>query len=76
MDNRTDGRSTYLVGEGDTRDWFERQWRAWPERVDQRLTTNIQFLYGAVLAFRAEHNREPELSASLAYHVRSHDRLS
>lgn len=70
-ESREDGRSCYA--DGDSRDWFERQWAAWPTRVDQRYTTNISFLYGGVLAFRAEHGRDPKMSRDFASHVKWHD---
>lgn len=72
--NEIDGANHYDDGGPKTRNWFERQWSAWPKRVDERYTTNISFLYGGVKAYRVEHGRDPELSEGMAYNVQFLDR--
>ncbi|WP_398457828.1 hypothetical protein [Sphingomonas albertensis] len=67
--NETEGRVLYFGGDMETRDWFERQWAAWPKRVDEANTTNISFLYGGVTAYRAENLANPEMSADFRTHV-------
>lgn len=68
-DNRTTGQLLYAQGDAETRDWFERQWAAWPERVDPRLTTNLSFHYGGVVAYRIEHERDPPMSAAFKSNI-------
>lgn len=68
-DNRDTGQLFYAQGDRETRDWFERQWAAWPERVGPRLTTNLSFHYGGVVACRIEHERDPEMSAALKSNI-------
>lgn len=72
-DNRLDGQYCYAAGDSETREWFHRQWKIWPRRADDRLTTNIGFHYGGVLAFRIEHGRDPEMSRDFKSHVDWHD---
>lgn len=67
--NREDGYNHWTNGGDEARDWFERQWRAWPKRVDERYTTNISFLYGGVLAYAAEHGEKPAMSDSFKSNV-------
>lgn len=57
-----EGRHCYAVGDADTRDWFHRQWLAWPNRVDERLTTNAAFHYGAAQAYCAAHGESAAAS--------------
>lgn len=71
--NVEEGRKLYAVGDAETRDWFERQLRAWPVRVNERLTTNISLLYGGVLGYRDVHGHEPRYSRAFAQHVRFFD---
>lgn len=73
-DNITDGSNCYNEGDAETKDWFERQWKYWPVRVDERHTTNISFLYGGLLAYREEHGKDPRVSIDFASHVRWHDK--
>lgn len=73
-ENIADGNSHYMTGGTDARVWFERQWAMWPERADERYTTNLSFHYGAVQAFRAEHGREPTLSKQFRSNVEWLDR--
>ena len=68
-DNRTEGQYLYAAGDADTRAWFEKQWRIWPKRADERLTTNLSLHYGGVLAFRIEHEREPAMSPDFRSNV-------
>ncbi len=68
------GQSCYSLGDAETRSWFERQWGMWPIRADERLTTNVSFHYGGVVAFRMEHNKEPQMSRDFRSHVDWHDR--
>lgn len=68
-DNKLEGQRLYASGDAETRAWFERQWKLWPERADPKLTTNISLHYGGVLAYRIEHGREPELSDDFRSHV-------
>lgn len=69
-DNRNTGQLLYASGDAETRDWFERQWAAWPARVDPRLTTNLSFHYGGVVAYRIEHDRDPEMSAEFKSNIK------
>ena len=55
--------------EPDTRAWFREQWKRWPERVDERYTTNISFLYGALMAFRHLHKSDPPISRAFREQV-------
>lgn len=73
-DNYADGHVAYSTGDTETRDWFQRQWAAWPERVDDRYTTNMTFHRGAIAAFREETGREATMSADLAANIRYFDR--
>lgn len=70
MSNTVEGQHLYSLGDAETRDWFHRQWKIWPERADERLTTNISLHYGGVLAYRIEHGSEPELSLDFSFQVR------
>lgn len=72
--NEIDGANHYDDGDAAVRDWFERQWAAWPRRVDERYATNISFLYGGVKAYRVEYGRDPKLSEGMAYNVAYLDR--
>lgn len=72
--NEIDGNCLYATGDADTRAWFCRQWAIWPERADQRFTTNMSFLYGGVVAFRAEHGRDPKMSDQFAANINWYDR--
>ena len=74
MSNAFKGQHLYSIGDAETRDWFHRQWKIWPKRADERLTTNISLHYGGVLAYRAEHDRDPEMSKDFASHVAWHDK--
>ena len=65
----------YRVGDAETRDWFERQWRIWPRRADLRLTTNGRLHYEGLLAYRAIHGHEPQMSDLFREHVRVMDRM-
>lgn len=69
-ENRETGRYLYHVGDAESRDWFERQWRAWPKRVDKRLTTNLSLHYGGVIAFREVHGRDPDMSEQFRANVK------
>lgn len=73
-DNQTTGQYLYAAGDAETRAWFERQWAIWPDRADEKLTTNISFHYGGVQAYRIEHGKEPELSSQFASCIKAHDR--
>lgn len=68
-ENRAQGKAHYGSGDPETRAWFERQWKIWPNRAHPERTTNISFHYGGVLAFREEHSCEPKISRDLASHV-------
>jgi len=74
MSNSAEGQCLYATADKKTREWFERQWKIWPERADKRLTTNISLHYGGVVAYRAEHDRDPEMSSDFRSHVLWHDR--
>jgi hypothetical protein len=67
--NQTEGRYLYRVGDAEARALFERQWVIWPDRADERLTTNISFHYGAIIAYRREFGKEPVLSNNLVPYV-------
>ena len=75
-DNTAIGRNLYASGDAETRQWFERQWSIWPQRADERLTTNLSLHWGGVQQYRAEHGREPTMSKSFAGCVRDMDRMS
>jgi hypothetical protein len=68
-ENRKTGRHLYEVGDQETRDWFERQWRIWPARADERLTTNLSLLHGGVTMYREMHSYDPIMSDDLAMNV-------
>ena len=68
-DNQTQGQYLYAVGDQEAKDWFHRQWKIWPKRADERLTTNISLHYGGILGYRAEHGSNPEMSADLTSHI-------
>lgn len=74
MSNISNGQYLYSVGDADAKAWFHRQWQIWPERADERLTTNIGLHYGGVLAYRIEHGTDPEMSKDFASHVAWHDK--
>lgn len=61
-DNRIEGQYLYAAGDQETKEWFHEQWRIWPERANPRLTTNLSFHFGGVIAFRIEHGKDPEMS--------------
>lgn len=63
-DERT-GKELYASGDRETREWFERQWKVWPERADPCWTTNFAFHLGGIAAYRAENGRDPAMSESL-----------
>jgi hypothetical protein len=71
-----EGQYLYAVGDAETKDWFHRQWKAWPTRVDERLTTNIALHHGGVIAYRLEHGADPEMSDQFAACVRRLDTYS
>lgn len=73
-ENAVTGQYLYASGDAETKDWFQRQWAAWPVRVDERLTTNITMHYGGVLGYRAEHGVDPEMSRDFRSHVEWHDK--
>ena len=68
-ENRKTGRYLYEVGDQETRDWFERQWRAWPNRVDESLTTNLSLHHGGVTMYREIHGYDPVMSDDFALNV-------
>ncbi|GAM01722.1 hypothetical protein SP5_068_00900 [Sphingomonas parapaucimobilis NBRC 15100] len=76
MSNRDEGREHYANSDDSTRLWFERQWAIWPERADERFTTNMSFHYGGVCAFREANGCDPVMSKDFASHVAWHDRHS
>lgn len=62
-DNAKTGQYLYATGDQETRDWFHKQWRIWPKRADERLTTNISLHCGGVVAYRIENDgRDPPMS--------------
>lgn len=75
-ENERQGQYLYASGDAETKDWFHRQWKIWPERADERLTTNVSLHYGGVVAYRIEHGADPEMSADFAAHVAWHDRMA
>jgi hypothetical protein len=68
-DNEQMGRDLYSIGDQETRDWFERQWKIWPVRADERLTTNLSFHYGGVTMYREIHGCDPVMSDDFALNV-------
>jgi len=64
-----EGQYLYAIGDAETHAWFEKQWRIWPERADERLTASISFHHSAVKGYRIKHGKEPELSSEFAGHV-------
>lgn len=69
MSNRSDGQYLYAAGDQETKDWFQRQWKIWPKRADERLTTNLSFHYGGIRAYRIDHGTDPEMSKDLASNI-------
>lgn len=64
--NQREGTYFYDQGDAETRAWFEKQWQRWPERVDQRLTTNLSFHYGGIRAYRdLNEGHNPPMSSEL-----------
>lgn len=59
------GKDLYTSGDKETREWFERQWKIWPERADPRWTTNLAFHRGGIAAYRAENGCDPVMSENL-----------
>ena len=69
-ENQNDGYALYADGDHKTRLWFLTQWRIWPKRADERFTTNISFLTGGVLAYRAlNEGRDPPMSPDFQHAV-------
>jgi hypothetical protein len=68
-ENRKTGRYLYEAGNQETRDWFERQWKIWPVRADERLTTNLSLLHGGVTMYREIHGYDPAMSDDFALNV-------
>lgn len=75
-DNQGLGTYLYTYGDEETRQWFAKQWKMWPERADERLTTNLSLHYGGVVAFRAINSSEPEMSDQFREGVRVLDRFA
>lgn len=75
-DNIAVGHALYHKGDQESRDWFERQWRIWPKRADENLTTNLALHYGGVTAYREVHGKEPELSTQFAANIRWIDAMT
>lgn len=73
-DNQQTGRYLYGAGDTETRSWFERQWRMWPERAEEHLTTNVSLHYGGVQQYRIEHECDPAMSPEFAAAVARLDR--
>lgn len=68
--NRNDGYLVYKEnGTIGDRDWFHRQWTMWPKRADTRLTTNLSFHHGGVMAYREIHGTEPEMSLDMTPNI-------
>ena len=67
--NSFEGQYCYAAGDDETKQWFHKQWKAWPEHVDKRLTTNISFHWGGVKAYRIDQGKEPEMSVAFAENV-------
>lgn len=74
--NIQEGKELYLSGDSEVKDWFHLQLKKWPIRVDPEKTTNISFLYGAVLGFRERHGSDPEYSDDFQHNVRYLDKHS
>ena len=72
--NQAEGLAHFATADDDTRLWFIDQWSMWPRRADQRKTTNISFLYGGVLAYRARYKTDPAMSDDFRSHVDWHDK--
>jgi len=72
--NQAVGYRLYYEDDLAEREWFERQWKIWPERAHQDRTTNVSFHYGGVCAFREINGRDPAMSKDFASHVAWHDR--
>lgn len=66
-----EGAQCFLQGDQETRDWFLKQWKEWPTRVDPMLTTNASFHHGAILAFKELHGCYPtEVSEALGTYMK------
>ena len=74
-DHTEEGRYLYAAGDAETREWFEKQWKIWPVRADEKLTTNGSLHYGGVLGYRDEHGKDPEMSEPFSVHVSVMDGL-
>jgi hypothetical protein len=62
-ENMAEGQRLYAAGGQKARDWFHKQWRIWPKRADNQLTTNISLHCGGVIAYRIENDgRDPPMS--------------
>lgn len=57
-----EGAECFLAGDQETRDWFLKQWAAWPTRVDPMRTTNASFHHGAVMAYTQLNGEYPKVS--------------
>jgi hypothetical protein len=75
-ENETTGQYLYAAGDAETRNWFHRQWAIWPERADERLTTNLAFHRGAMAAYEIERGEKPHMSAELKVSAGMLDRLA
>lgn len=75
-DNRADGYTFYHECGPESQDWFHKQWTIWPERADSRYTTNLNFHYGAITAFREINAFSPPMSESLFENIAWLDRNS
>lgn len=67
-------RGLYTIGDQATRDWFERQFRIWPQRADPELTTNLELHYWALVEYRQIHGHEPVKSTDFTVAVKVFDR--
>lgn len=75
-ENEMEGQYLYAAGDAETRNWFHRQWAIWPNRADERLTTNLGFHRSAMAAYEIERGEKPHMSADLKCAVETLDRLA
>lgn len=69
MGSKTEGRDHY-INSPNSRSWYHRQWKIWPERADDSYTTSLSFHYGGVMAYRElNEGKNPEMSGHLQANV-------
>jgi hypothetical protein len=57
----------------EVKSWFEQQAKIWPNRYNKDKTINLAFLYGCLLGYREENEKNPELSEQFADCIQYHE---